>query len=269
MNIRLVTLLGVLLARSLVSAQEKQTFVSLVELPWRYVIGGYANGQWLNSEAAGKRLSASKMSYRVFTLTGEAGRVSAGKSAPDVDVCPDVWMQKLTPEPDLEKPALGVNAPWNPMPRKARATDTTQEVYVNAVRDLLVSKGISRPQVKITQVLRVDLEGDGEDEVLLSATRYTNAAEIFVPRAGDYSFVALRRVVAGAVRTQIVAGEFYPKANDDAASNTFEVTGLLDLDGDGTLEVVTRSTYYEGSGTEVWQLQKDKLMRVLAIDCGV
>jgi hypothetical protein len=254
---------------SIAHADEKR-FASFIELPWSYVIGGRANGKWLNSEAAGKRLSATKTDYRTFTLQGETKSVVGGKAAPDADVCPDVWMQTITPEidPDDRSRAIGVNAPWNPMPRKAKATDTTQDAYVKAVRDLLSDKGIAKPQVKIQQVLRVDLDGDGEDEVLIAATHYTKIDELMSARGGDYSFVAMRRVVAGKVQTQIIGGEFYPKAEENGAPNTYEIAGLLDLDGDGKLEVILRTAYYEGGGTQIWQLRKDQLVQVLAVECG-
>lgn len=250
-------------------AGEPKTFASFLELPWKFVIGGQEGGRWLDSETAGRRLTAPKTSYRVFTLKGEAGTVSAARAAPDPDVCPDLWIQELTPEPDLQRKAVGVNASWEPMPRKVTISDTTQEVYVKAVREILAEKGLAKPKVKITQLLRADLDGDGEEEVLMSATNFGDPAEGIAPRAGDYSFVAMRRVIGGKVRTQTIGGDFYPKANDNAAPDTFEVMAVLDLNGDGILEVIIKTSYYEGGGVQVWQLQKDKLMPVLRINCGV
>lgn len=252
------------------SAQEPAApFASFLELPWRYVIGGHDKGRWLDSEAAGKRLAKPKTTYRVFTLKGEQPPVTATGAAPEADVCQDVWMMEVTPAPEEMPHAIGISAAWEPMPRRAKFAATTQEAYVKAVTALLTERGIRAPKVEIKQLLRVDLDGDGEDEVLLSATHYTNAAELISPLAGDYSFVALRRVVAGKVVTQIIEGEFYPKADENAAPNTFEVSGLLDLDGDGKLEVLVNSAYYEGGGTTVWRLNQDTLEKVMEIFCGV
>ena len=190
MKTHLISLCTIILA-AIASAQEKRSFASIVELPSRYLIGGHANGRWLDSATIGKRLAGTtSMPYRVFTLKGELKNVIAGETTPDEDLAPDLWMQKITSELDLEEQAIGVSAPWNPMPRKAKLGDVNQEKYVSAVRDLLISKGIAKPKVKITQLLRVDLEGDGEDEVLISATNYVNEAELISAKAGDYSFVA-------------------------------------------------------------------------------
>ena len=145
---------------------------------------------------------------------------------------------------------VGLDAPWNALPRKPMIADTTQAVYVEAVRDFLKSRGIADPKVRITRILRVDLEGDGEEEVLISATNYfTNdklnylpaapfpEAPIHAPQRGSYSIVILRRIVDGNVQTKLVAGEVYAKPAESVAPNIYNLAAVLDLNGDGKLEV--------------------------------
>lgn len=253
---------------STLSLAEEHPLASFLELPWRYVIGGWEKGRWLDSAATGKKLSAPETPYRVFSLTGELKPVTAGKASPDEDVCPDVWLTPIRPDPAESPASIAVSAAWNPQPRLVKSLDPTQAVYLQAVRDLLASKGIAKPRPKITQLLRVDLEGDGKEEVLLSATNYTDA-ELISPKIGDYSFVILRRVVGGQVRTQLLEGNFYPRLDEGLVPDVHEVGGLLDLNGDGRLEVILHSHYYEGGGSTVWELKKDRLDRVLEIFCGV
>ena len=52
---------------------------------------------------------------------------------------------------------------------------------MEAVRDFLKARGIADPKVRIIRILRVDLEGDGEEEVLINATNY------FAEDKSDYS----------------------------------------------------------------------------------
>src|SRR5213078_4953496 len=136
--------------------------------------------------------------------------------------------------------------------RKPKVIDTTQKAYVDVVRDFLETKEIDQPKVKIDNILRVDLDGDGEEEVLISATNYFRKDESVPMRspAASYSMVLLRRVVAGKVETQLVEGEFHPKAyvrKEDSfdAPNAYKVIAVLDLDGDGKMEIVVSSRYYE------------------------
>lgn len=267
-SLRFFLLLPLLGTNDLASAQDTPTFASFIELPWRYVIGGYARGQWLDSENTGRLLTGPTV-YRVFTLDKEMQQVMGAPAAPEADVCPDVVMQTLTPAPDLEQHGIGVLAPWNPSPRKPQALDAQGPTYQRTVLELLRDEGIASPMAVITQLLRIDLEGDGRDEELLAATRYLHADELLAVEPGDYSFVALRRSVRGDWETQILNGEFYPQQTEDATPYIHHIAGVLDLTGDGVLEVLVNSSYYEGGGMTVWQLQQDTLVEVLAMECGV
>jgi hypothetical protein len=147
------------------------------------------------------------------------------------------------------------------------------------VRDFLKTKGIDQPLVKIDNIIRVDLHGDDEDEVLIIATNYfsqDNSVPMRSP-AGSYSMVLLRRVVAGKVETQLVAGEFHPKAypgkssDNDAsfdAPNAYQVIGAFDLDDDGKMEIVIGSNYYEGEEITIYLCDPKKVETLLSVSCG-
>jgi|JI6StandDraft_1071083.scaffolds.fasta_scaffold00658_8 hypothetical protein len=268
---RSIILLTMLFIAEQVIAQDRKPFASFIELPWRYVIGGSSGGRWLDSEEAGKRLTAPMTPYRIFTLKGETGRVTGAKASPEADVCPDVWMHQITPEPNAQdKSAIGVNASWNPMPRQPSAeSDIAPEVFEKAMSALLISRGVSKPQVKITQLLRVDLDGDGKLETLMTARHFNDEIERLSVKAGDYCLVVMRRIVNGQVQTQMLDGNVYSMTDPNLSPSTYEVAGLLDLDGDGKLEVLVRTGYYEGGGMQVWQSRGDKLVKVIEMDCGV
>ena len=116
--------------------------------------------------------------------------------------------------------------------------------------------------------------GPEAQEVIITATHYAKAeGEDGAPMelaAGDYSLVLLLRPKEGKkMSTQVLTGETYPKAKEDATPYVHDVGGVMDLDGDGKLEILIHSQYYEGGGTSVWKLGKDKAARVLEVECGV
>lgn len=249
----------------------------IVEVQTGYLFGATADGKWIKSDEAAKAISDER-TYKIYGLTQSLGEAKGGKPKPaEEEVCSDVLTVSLSPNPD--KGAIALAAPWNALPRKVQILDATQQVYVEAARDFLKTKGIDKPKVKIESILRVDLDGDGEEEVLISATNYFEKDEGAPMRspAGSYSMVLLRRLVAGKAETQLVEGEFYSKAyqngtDDDAsfnAPNVYKVIAVLDLDGDGKMEVVVASQYYEGGATTIYRCDPKKIESLLSVACGV
>jgi hypothetical protein len=246
----------------------------IVEVETGHLFGATADRKWIKAEEAAKAMS-DEATYRIYGLTQSLGQAQGGKPKPsEEDVCSDVLTVSLSPKP--EKGAIAFAAPWNALARKPQVIDSTQNIYVDAARDFLKTKGIEQPKVKIESIVRADLDGDGEDEVLISATNYFRKDDRVPMRspAGSYSMVLLRRVGAGKVETQLVEGEFYPKAyvsSDSSfnAPNAYKVIAVLDLDGDGKMEVVVASQYYEGAATTIYRCDPKKLEALLSVACGV
>src|SRR6266403_670923 len=244
----------------------------IVEVQSGYLFGAISDAKWIKADETAK-LIGDETTYRVYGLTQALGEAKGGKPKAVEDVCTDTLSVSLLPKP--EKGVIALAAPWNALPRKPRISDTTQQVYSDAVRDFLKTKGIEQPKVKIENILRVDLDGDGEDEVLISATNYFQKDESVPMRspAGSYSMVLLRRVVAGKVETQPVEGEFHPKAyvrkgDSFDAPNTYKVIATLDLDGDGKMEAVVASSYYEGEEITIYRCDPNKAGALLSVFCG-
>jgi hypothetical protein len=265
-----IAALGTLLICSAAAASELH---AIVEVETGYLFGATSDGKWIKAEEAAKDLS-DEMTYKVYGLTQSVGEAKGGQPTPsEEEVCSDMLTVSLSPKP--EKGVIALAAPWNALPRRPQVIDPTQKVYVDAVRDFLKTKGIEQPKVKIENILRLDLDRDGEEEVLISATNYFQKDEGAPMRspAGSYSMVLLRRVVAGKVETQLVEGEFYPKAYKETeefnAPNIYKVVAVLDLDDDGKMEVVVASQYYEGAATTIYRCDPKKVEELLSVACGV
>ena len=125
--------------------------------------------------------------------------------------------------------------------------------------------------MKITRILRVDLDGDGEEEVLINATNYfteDNDVPMDTPAPGSHSVVLLRRMVAGKVQTEFVAGQVFPE-DESSASNLYEIPAVFDLTGNTASSkrpltyMITKARYtiYDCSG--------GKCEAALSVGCGL
>lgn len=258
-------LLFVLTFLALVGTQAAELH-PIVELQNDFLIGASGGGKWINGEKAAPLLKAG-MTYRFFSFTGEVGKANGGKPISEAEVCPESQTVKFAHKPDGA--IVAIAASWNPLPRVPRLADKTQSVYIAAVHDFLAAHGLPKAEVKITRIVRIDLDSDSEDEVLISATNYRERDG--VPSSapgGSYSVVLLRRVENGKVETQMVAGEIYPKAKEFNAPNEYKILSVLDCDGDGKLEVILESAYYEGGATTIYGFKGSKMSELVSVACG-
>jgi hypothetical protein len=240
----------------------------IIEIDTGYFFGASANGKWIKADRATKSVG-NNTTYQVYSLTKQVGQITGGKPKFVDEPCPDTLTVPLSSKP--KDGVIGLAAFWNALPRKPVIADTTQPVYVQAVRDFLKSRGIADPKVRIKRILRIDLEGDGEDEALIEATNYFSERDevpMDAPKRGSYSIVILRRVTAGKVRTQVVAGEVYPNPDESVAPNVYKIAAVLDMNGDGKLEVIVHSFYYEGGQTTIYHCEPDKIEAALSVECG-
>lgn len=144
---------------------------------------------------------------------------------------------------------------------------TRQLAYRDRVAQWLRARGIADPSPNITQLLRVDLEGDNVDEVLIAANRLRGAGTS--AQAGDYAVVLMRKITAGAVQTIPLAEEYYPTGCiADCAPAAYRVAAVLDVSGDGVLEVVLSWRNYQARGKSIYRAEEGGMVRTLAWECA-
>ena len=204
--------------------------------------------------------------YRVYSVTECLGTCVGGKvhvEPPGDTQCVDLKPSHLG-EPEI----LGICGDWDALPRKPKIQSTSQKVYQDAVGAVLDSKGLSGAKVNVTQVIRVDLDGDGQEEVLVSAKTPRRNYPEPDSQKNDYSLVLLRKIVAGKTKTFVLCGEYYPKFVSFNAPNVYKVAAVLDFNGDGVMEVAVSWSYYEGGGIDIYSVQNGKVDQVLSGGSG-
>ena len=237
------------------------------------LIGGTINGKWMDASAIAPQLKGGEK-YHLYTLARRAGESTGGVPQALADYCSETLEVELDPKPG-EGTVLVVGGEWNAMPRAPQVLGNNEQAYREATADILRRKRFRKPTINITRVLRVDLDGDGIEEVLVSAAHYeeglgsaTGSMAIHA-KAGDYSLVFLRKLIRGRVQNIVIDGEFYPsKADEGGPPSQYMVAAVGDVDGDGTMEVVVRSDYYEGDASTIYSIKGDKVTMMSACACG-
>lgn len=237
------------------------------------LIGGTIDGKWMDAAAVGPKLKGGEK-YRFYTLTARAGESTGAQPKVMADYCSDTLEVALSPQP-TEGVALAVGGQWNAMPREPKVLSNDEQTYREATAAILRGKRFVKPKINITQVVRIDLEGDGIEEILVSASRYTDGLVTSTgpmatrPKAGDYSLVFLRKLIRGRVQNIIIDGEFYPFIKEDTGPpSQYRIGAVGDVDGDGMMEVIIRSDYYEGEASTLYSLKRNKLVQMTSCACG-
>lgn len=222
----------------------------------------------MDADPAAERVDSIRR-YRLYQLTDTLGtRAGTAPSSP-AETCQNPTV-RIRNRPPSDRDVIGVAGPWNALPRVPSVQDTTQRVYKAAVADVLRERDveIEPATVRLDQVLRVDLEGDGTEEVLIVSHRRRGSATTAL--ANDYALVLLRTVVEGTVHQRPLEEEYYPeKCLAECAPSTYWIAAVLDANGDGTMEVVTGFRYFEGEGKRLHAVDRDEPESVLSWRCGV
>ncbi|MBU4354671.1 MAG: VCBS repeat-containing protein [Proteobacteria bacterium] len=233
------------------------------------LLGGKMNDRWLKPKEMAELLQGGE-TYRLYTLTRFIGNASGSK--PEKSGKPGgspEYVVQMAPLPVPQKEIIAIGGQWDALPRVPRRTNPDQVVYKEAVAEVLKKKGLKNPKIKITQVVRIDLDGDGVEEVLITADTYGDKLYRHLQKRGSYSLVLLRKVINGKVETLVIEEDYFPSPREYGVPYRYWVGAVLDVDGDGVMEIVLHAMYYEGGWTSVYRVEGNKVEQVLVAGWGV
>lgn len=226
------------------------------------LLGGVSRDSWMTPETSVARFS-SEVTYSLHSLTQQAKYFVWGRTP---ELSPTCQTYSIGTDAMLDEPGfVGVVDIW-PV-SKRDVTELSGELYQQAVLDwLTATEGVEEAEIGTLQVIRVDLEGDGTDEIFISATRLDGQ----ITKAGDYSIVLMRKVIGNDIVTKLVAGEVYQSKDAELTfPRTYSLANFIDLNQDGVLEVVVGYLKWEGFGARVYQANGQDLNQVLQAGCGL
>jgi len=228
------------------------------------LVGGIKKDQgWLSAVQAAQFIS-NEMDYDFFSPNG-AMQVRVG--VPEFEPpCGNYVMRSSIIMPET---MIGVASGWIPEKRGTRDLSTDDPAYVQAVAEWFRSQGNSPAEIHISRILQVDIEGDGVHEVLLSAS-YFKPKFAFLTETGDYSVVLMRKVFGNNVLTVPLVKDYYVSSVPEYEISypyTYMLAEALDLNGDGTLEVIVHASRWEGGGVIVFRVDGQNVREIIRTIC--
>ncbi len=238
-------------------------------LPHTAILGGVKDNKFISASATAEALK-DKQNYFMVDQEGTHQFNFAGEIKPNQPAaCSDYFETNVTADFEIKGLGFGTNADWNPAPQKV-AELFNFGVYQPIVAKFLREQGIRKPNVKISQIFYGDLDGDGKNEDVISATNADAWEQGGSIRRGDYSFVLVRKLVGGSIKTILLEGVFYPRGLTANQSPAFyDISAIADLNGDGKMEVVVGGLEYENTFYKAFEIDGAQKRRILKIECGI
>lgn len=257
--------------------QEKQQISTLADnarnitpvIVGRYYMGGVVGGEFISGDDFYDNYWSyvSDTHYKVYVEERYLGRATAHFSWDEYsdEFRPHhAHVEMISPTAESDRYShfdFVLNADWDLFPRPYKEQDTRQPTYQRVVEEILRDEGMDNPKTVIKQLIRVDLDGDGAEEVLIVAGVDHDVAGYYSEK-GDHSIVIMRKLTDGLVWEQVVARDLAIEGKQQySGTNTvYSLESIADINGDGVMEVVL-SEYSGGSyfSLRLYQLIDDKL----------
>lgn len=207
-------------------------------------------------------------------LTGETP-VTLGENIEacfDGRVGPAIDVELAPPDP----PGFGYSAvalpvpEWQLKPRPIAVSSTAPEAYRALGEAAFEDEAVDATLGAVEQLVVTDLDGDGDDEALVSFEFFQPSAGPGAP--GDLAALLLIDATSRAADTVLLSA--VPDDAGDGTGESFEVIeryrvlDVADLNGDGRMEVLVHAWYYEGAAVIVYTYDGGELTEVLSSGCG-
>lgn len=228
------------------------------------LIGGMqADGGWLSAQDASAYVSKETN----YDLYGPQGILQMPGGALEFSpTCQNYFMHSPVA---LHESMVGVASGWTSRTRTATELSPDNPSYVQAVKDWFQAQGTLPTEIHLTHILQTDIEGDGIDEILLSASYFKDPSG-HLTETGDYSIVLMRKAIGNQIITIPLVKDYYVSnisGGELSYPNTYRVLDTLDLNRDGRLEVIVGVARWEGLGALIYQVDGQNIQEVLRAIC--
>jgi len=247
---------------------EKDKTMSLV-VTGNSLLGAYKDGKWVNSKES-ESLITGKEKFAFFAISKPLGSGinakmesfeggNAIKIERDFNVTAnnDSFYKYFIRE-------IGISGGWNALPRVPEALSKDNVACQDSVKAVLAKKGIENSKIDIKRITRIDFDGDGNKEEVITATDYNLEAP--GKAIGSYSVVIIRKFAGGSIENIIVKEQNVKEKPE--YEYVFDCPLILDIDKDGVMELIIESRYGACSKIEFCKVIKGNIEVIYTTQFG-
>jgi hypothetical protein len=233
------------------------------DTPFFLLLGGVSRETWIAPDISVARYSG-EATYSLHSLTLEDKYFLWGKSP---EFSPTCGSYSVGTDAGLEEAGfVAVFDGWEVTKREVTELSADLDIYRQAVIDWLEGEGVESPSIGTLRIFRVDIEGDGVDEVFLSAAHLDGSQH--TTKAGDYSIVLMRKVAGNETLTFDLVGNIHRSQEPELTFPLeYSIANFIDLNQDGVLEVVIELRGWEKFGAIVYQIDDGDVIQTLRAEC--
>jgi len=237
------------------------------------VLGGGVDGKFRSADFISKLLKP-RQDYRLYNLRGRQSTVlwpiGPAKKIESNTCNPHFRQQLSLLASEIGQAQVAIfdskgNKRIAVLPKILEIMTPDNAKYSRVVATFLKAQKLGDAPVKIKQLIRTDLEGDGSYEVIINAINTERGQD----RKDEYSIVLIVREVDGKQVVEAIQNEITLEDSDLPAAlweNT--IAAIADINGDGKMEIMMFGQFYHGQG---WDIVTDKNLsgeRPVICGCG-
>lgn len=225
------------------------------------LLGGVQGGSWISPDQAAANMPGAS-AYDVYP-SASGPHLVYGYAPEKSMIHPDYFLH--TDAVLNETGMIGVLQGWQVRHGTAQELPSNHDLYRQVMLDFLAQSGVTNPQTGTMHIYRIDLEGDGSDEIFISDTLVESSHGVV---AGDHSVVVMRKVSGtSAVTVPILVDLYTAIGYGNPFPCTYSVANFIDLNQDGVLEVIIEFDRWEDFGGSVYQVNGENVEQILGRTC--